>query len=69
MSKTTHICCSICGRNLYKSFNDFDEETVRHVEYYMLNTQNGEEQICCKCYGASFKDHFMLKDTTSYRGR
>ena len=65
MSKYMTICCSMCGRDLYKSFNDFDDDTVRHIEYYTLNTVKGEEQICPKCYEAGLKDNFEIKDTTT----
>ncbi len=65
MSKYVDIICSVCGRDLYKPFSDFDDDTVRHIEYYTLNTVKGEEQICPKCYEASLAKEFELKDTTA----
>lgn len=65
MSKYTFVCCSMCGRDLYKPFSDTDDDTVKHVEYYILNTIKGEEQICPKCYNAGLVDTFDIKDTTA----
>lgn len=64
MSKYTFVCCSMCGRDLYKPFNDFDDDTVRHIEYYTLNTVEGEKEICLQCYEAGLAKEFELKDTT-----
>ena len=65
MSKYVSIICSVCGRDLYKPLGECDDDTVRHIEYYTLNTVKGEEQICPKCYEAGLADTFEIKDTTA----
>lgn len=65
MSKFTHICCAICGRDLYKSFISTDDDTIRHIDFYSINTVDGEEQICPSCYDAKMIKHFELKKTVT----
>ena len=63
MSQVTTICCSICGRDLYRSFG-INDDPIKHIEYYALNTKYGEEHLCLMCHKYSRADEFDLKDNT-----
>ena len=60
MSKTTIICCSRCGRDLYAPISH-DKREPKHIDYYVIPIDGVRETELCKacfeqwvkegCYG------------------
>lgn len=62
MSKSVYICCSNCGRDLYKSFTDKSEKVI-HMDFYVLDCKDRIEHLCPKCYASEgVRSLYELKD-------
>lgn len=52
MSTFINICCSMCGKELYRPLTVMErreKKAVRFPGFYAIN-DNGQEEICEKCY-------------------
>lgn len=53
MSKTSHIVCSICGRDLYVPLTIKERRRPRSykkIEYYIVNYKGIEDELCSNCF-------------------
>ena len=56
MSIAMYICCSMCGRDIYKPLELMKfrrEDYAEHMtDFYVVNENGKQDELCPKCYKA-----------------
>lgn len=53
MSKTYHIVCTICGKDLYVPLTNKElrrPQSYKKIEYYIVNNAGTEDELCPNCF-------------------
>lgn len=58
MSMSINICCSMCGRDIFRMLTDKEIRDGKEVEFggfHLIPVKGKQQEICDKCY-THFKD-------------